>query len=98
MSERTHKKSNWLSTTPQQDSALKLRRFTTKDDKDEEIQQSPDINPSKFSLPTNSPFPDSNIQRQEIEGEKEEGEETPGAQLKSDKTTSEEPEEVRRLG
>lgn len=93
MSERTHKKSNWLSTTPQQDSALKLRRFTTKDDKDEEIQQSPDINPSKFSLPTNSPFPDSNIQRQEIEGEIEEGEETPGAQLKSDKTTSEEPEE-----
>lgn len=93
MSERTHKKSNWSSTTPQQDSALKLRRFTTKDDKDEEIQQSPDVNLSKFSLPTNSPFPDSNIQRQEIEGEKEEGEETPGAQLQSDKTTSEEPEE-----
>ncbi|MEO0934996.1 MAG: DUF4157 domain-containing protein, partial [Cyanobacteria bacterium J06641_2] len=72
MSERTHEKSNWLSTTPQQDSALKLRRFTTKDDKDEEIQQSPDINLSKFSLSTNSPFPDSNIQRQELEEEKEE--------------------------
>ena len=92
MSERTHKKSNWLSTPQNQDSALKLRRFATKDDKDEEIQQSPDINLSKFSLPTNSPFPDSNIQRQE-EGEKEEGEETPGAQLKSDKATAEEPEE-----
>ncbi|MEL6163263.1 MAG: DUF4157 domain-containing protein [Cyanobacteria bacterium J06628_3] len=72
MSERTHEKSNWLSTTPQQDSALKLRRFTTKDDKDEEIQQSPNINLSKFSLSTNSPFPDSNIQRQELEEEKEE--------------------------
>ncbi|MBV6622394.1 MAG: hypothetical protein KI793_05470 [Rivularia sp. (in: Bacteria)] len=92
MNERTHKKSNWSSTVPQQDSALKLRRFTTKDDKDEEIQQSPDINLSKFSLSTNSPFPDGNIQRQE-EGEKEEGEETPRAQLKTDTPTAEEPEE-----
>ena len=58
---------------------IKLRRFTTKDDKDEEYTTIPHINPSKFSLPTNSPFPDSNIQRQKIEGEKEEGEETPGA-------------------
>ena len=92
MSERTYKKNNWSSTTPQnQDSAMKLRRFTTKDDKDEEIQQSPDINLSKFALPKNSPLPDGNIQRQETEGEKED--ETPGAQLKSDTPTAEETEE-----
>ena len=108
MTERIHKKSNWSSTTPQnQDSAMKLRRFTTKDDKDEEIQQSPEINLSKFALPKNSPFPDGNIQRLETEGEKEDEtpgaqlksteeeneEETPGAQLKSDTPTAEEPEE-----
>ncbi|BAY81537.1 hypothetical protein NIES267_10140 [Calothrix parasitica NIES-267] len=99
MSERTHEKSNWSSTTPQnQDSVLKLRRFTTKDDNDEEIKKSPesfraDINSSKFSLPINPPFPNANIQRQEQNQEEKEPEEKPEINLKSDSPPTEEPEE-----
>lgn len=65
MVERINQKNNWSSNTPKQDSTLKLRRFSSKDNNDEELQQSPDINFSKFSLPITPPFPNTNVQRQE---------------------------------
>ncbi|MBV6622390.1 MAG: DUF4157 domain-containing protein [Rivularia sp. (in: Bacteria)] len=93
MGERINQKNNWSSTAPQQDSAFKLRSFSTKDNNDEELQQSPDINISKFSLPTTPPFPNANIQRQEQNQEEKEPEEKPEINLKSDAPPTEESEE-----
>ena len=93
MGERVNQKNNWSSNTAQQDSVFKLRRFNMKDNNDEELQQSPDINLSKFTLPTNPPFPNTNLQRQEQNQEEEEQEEKPEVNLKSDSPPTEEPEE-----
>ena len=93
MGERVNQKNNWSSNTAQQDSVFKLRRFTMKDNNDEELQQSPDINLSTFALPITSPFPNTKVQRQEQNQEEEQQEEKPEVNLKSDSPPTEEPEE-----
>lgn len=98
MGEKVNQKNNWSSSTAQQDSVFKLRRFTTNDKNDEEIQKSPeslhtDINPSKFSLPKTPPFPNATVQRQEQNQEEKEPEEKPEINLKLDAPPTEETED-----
>lgn len=98
MGEKVNQKNSWSSNTVKQDSALKLRRFTTNDKNDEEIQKSPeslhtDINPSKFSLPKTPPFPSATVQLQEQNQEEKEPEEKPEINLKSDAPPTKEAED-----
>ncbi|MEO1763519.1 MAG: hypothetical protein AAFR83_16470 [Cyanobacteria bacterium J06629_18] len=65
MCKRKQKKNSQSSSIAKQDSVFKLRRFSTKDNNDEELQQSPNINLSKFALPATPPFPNAIVQRQE---------------------------------
>ncbi len=98
MGEKVNQKNSWSSSTAQQDSVFKLRRFTTNDKNDEEIQKLPeslhtDINPSKFSLPKTPPFPSATVQLQEQNQEEKEPEEKPEINLKSDAPPTEEAED-----